>query len=107
METPDCRFVHESKIYECTDHITDLLRVTAELALEIIMNSRYEVQFMYQIVSCSTEVPSEHLQAKRTAAFTRVMGADQHSNITNVVLMHRTHQLIAEAPRWRGRMDGW
>lgn len=107
METPVCRFVHESKMYECRDHTTDLPRVTAELALEIIMNPRYEVQFMYQIVSCSREAPSEHLQVNRTAAFTRVMGADQHSTMTNTYfVMHRTHQLIAEAPRWRGRMDG-
>lgn len=82
-ETLVCQFVHESKIYECTDHTTDLPRVTAELALEIIMNPRYEVQLMYQIVSCSREVPSEHLQVNRTAAFTRVMSADQHSNMTN------------------------
>lgn len=84
METRDCRCVHESKIYEWADHTTDLPRETAELRLEIIMNPRYEVHFMYQIVSCSTEVPSEHLQVNRTAAFTRVRGVDQHSNMTNM-----------------------
>lgn len=62
---------------------TALPRVTAELALEIIMNPRYEVQFMHQIVSCSREVPSEQLQVNRTASLTRRMGADQHPNVTN------------------------
>lgn len=62
---------------------TRIPRVTAELALEIIMNPRYEGQLMHQIVSCSREVPSEQLQVTRTAAFTRVMGADQHPNVTN------------------------
>lgn len=76
--------MYVSKIYECTAHTTDPPRVAAELTLEIIMNPRYEVQFMYQIVSCSRDVPSERLQVKRTAAFTRVTGADQHPNMTNM-----------------------
>lgn len=65
-------------------YTTDFPSVTAELALEIIMNPRYEVQLMYQIVSCSREAPSEQLQVNRAVpAFTRVMGADQHPNVTN------------------------
>lgn len=66
MKTPDCSFAFVSKIYECTDHITELPRVTAALELEIIMNLRYEMQFMNQILSCFSEVPSEHLQVNRT-----------------------------------------
>lgn len=85
MKTPDCRFAYVSKIYKCTDHITDLPRITAALALEIITNLRYEVQFMNQILSCFREVPSEQLQVNRTVpAFTLVGGTDQHHNVTYI-----------------------
>lgn len=71
MKTTDCPFACVSKLYECIDHITDLPRKTAALALEITMNLRYEVQFMNQILSCFREVPSGQLQVNRTVlAFT-------------------------------------
>lgn len=105
MEPPDCWFVHVSKIYECTAHTTDPPRVTAELTLEIMMNPSYEVQFMYQIASCSREVPSEHLQVKRTAAFTRVKGAEQHPNGTDT--WFRCTELTSWLQKLLGGVVGW